>query len=325
MASCDANESEQSKANRKQPSEPIVEYRKAHTTFPPGRLVRADEAFNDRDMSGAVAHFSPNALLLEKSSNLPPIRGREQIRKKLVNFTTIFPDARITPIRVLGGKNWLLSETRLSGSQEQSIGSLENKKQKFVLHGANLHRVEEDVVVETHVYADAPTVIRQLGGFQQEPIPESTEGKATILSDPPSPQLEKMLQRFVRAWFANDEVQLRHVTAPSVLYRNHIWQHYGDGLKGLLTKASPTSGIQREATIELTRTFSTGEWALAEVLVTVSVDEKTQESETKNKIRTHQLIVARFDQDKVQEVHLYGNSVKIRQALHGPKLFPKNP
>ena len=322
---CDTPESPQAQINRLQPVAPSVNSRQsvADQPYPAQTIIAADSAFNLRDMAGAVAHLSPQVLLSEPSSGVPTLRGPDAVKTKFEAFVQYFPDARIKPVRLLTRPDWVISETRLAGTQARTLGQNENRKKRFILHGANVHRIRDNSVSEIRVYADAPTVVHQLRHERrhaESKRPSDTLDEPDIISEPPDTSLEAKLSQFITAWYNANEEKLLSLVSKQVSVKNHMWHQAGTGTSFLIAQARPTRGLSSVRHIDITAMYSAGDWGAAEIVVTGSTEE-SEALEPTIPIRLSQLLVLRFESERVQEVVLYGNTLGIRKALYGPELF----
>ena len=325
---CEPEESWQSLKNRHQPVAEQTQQIEASTpSLSPEALLGAEEAFNTRHLEDAVAHMSKHVLLVEKSSDIPAISGRKKVLQHLKDFTKLFPDAKSTPLRILHGPGWVLSETHLTGSQSDDIGSLKNQQRRFAVRGAKMHRVEDGSVVEIRVYMDAPTVIKQLKRPQgltiHRPPEPGTESPESI-SGPASSRLEENLRRFVAAWYQHDEKELSKITVQDIKYNNHLWHRHGTGRSNLTTHGTPMLWVNGERSTKVMKTYSSGNWAVAELVVTADVPGMTKEHASEQRRVSH-LVLARFKNGQVSEATVYGSTLQIRQTLFGARLFPAGP
>tara|TARA_B100000674_G_C37897302_1_gene941983 strand:+ start:308 stop:1393 length:1086 start_codon:yes stop_codon:yes gene_type:complete len=325
IVACDNPESPQAQINRLQPPPPSVNSRQsvAALPYPAQTIIAADSAFNQRNMTGAVAHLSSQVLLSEPSSGVPTLRGPDAVKTKFEAFVQYFPDARITPLRILTGPDWVISETKLAGTQTRTLGQNENRNKRFILHGANVHRIQDNSVSEIRVYADAATVVHQLRHERRHAnpnLPSDTFDEPNIISEPPNTLLEAKLSQFITAWYNAQEEKLLSLVSKKVSVENHMWHQAGTGTSFLLDQARPTRGLRSVRQIDIRATYSAGDWGAAEIVVTGSTEEP-QAREQAIPIRLSHLVVLRFDSERVQEVDLYGNTLSIRTALYGPELF----
>jgi predicted ester cyclase len=270
LGACEPSESHQSEQNRKQPAPNYSVARSTEPSLLPQDIVRAELAFNTRNMNKAVEFMVDQAVMLERSSDVQPIVGKANIQRHMEELVRAFPDATVTPYRIMGGNQWILSETHLHGSQSQPLGSLENNGRRFDVRGAKLYRVQAGHIVETRIYMDTPTVLKQLlqpRGLSVERTPRPNLLEPEMPTGPPDAELERRFVGFVKAWTSHSQRRVDQLVAHDIRFHNHAWHHEGHGLRRFMKEGAPLPWPLTHRGLDIVSTLSTGEWVAGEVLI----------------------------------------------------------
>jgi ketosteroid isomerase-like protein len=287
-------------------------------------LLRADLGFNNRDFESAVRPLARRAVLKEVSSKVPAIVGRAKIAAGLADFVKAFPDAKTQAYRVIEGEGWILVESLLTGTQGAPVGAMRSRGKRIAVRGARLHRIEGGEIVETRVYMDAPTVLRQLGRIRGRPHWPKAEGakEPHVARSAPDPELEKRFKAFVEAWYGPKEKRVDRLIDRNIAFRLHSAQEEGQGIHRFIEISRPIRmGLER-ANVEVKRSFSAGPWVVAELLRTGETRKRAAADGEGLKIRLSQLVVARFADGRVVELDTYANTLGVLQTIYGDDLGP---
>jgi steroid delta-isomerase-like uncharacterized protein len=125
------------------------------------------DAINRHDVDAYVAGYATDATAYDPQ--YPEIlRGREAIRKDIVDFFTAFPDVQSKVLNIVVSDNTLAFEVEMSGVHKGSLitptGTISATNKPMQMRGGRFMRINsEGLIVECNRYYDLLGIMYQLG------------------------------------------------------------------------------------------------------------------------------------------------------------------
>jgi predicted ester cyclase len=123
------------------------------------------EAFNAHDES-RIRELNADDTKFEAPGDVK-IEGGEAATQYAMGWLHAFPDARITVHNELAVGDWVVQEFTFEGSHEDTLatpaGDIPATHKRLTGRGAQIFKVEGDVVTDTRLYFDQVQVMTQLG------------------------------------------------------------------------------------------------------------------------------------------------------------------
>lgn len=95
------------------------------------------------------------------------LQGSDPIAEYAMGWLHAFPDARITIENELISGNWVVQQFRFEGTHTETLvgpgGEIPATGRKVSGRGAEIIRIDDDTIVEDHLYFDQVQLLTQLG------------------------------------------------------------------------------------------------------------------------------------------------------------------
>ena len=124
------------------------------------------ESFNARNLDAAVQNVKPDAKWINIAFGQTHT-GREEIKGFMQGWLTAMPDCKLEVKNVIASDNYTASEFVGRGTHTGPLtgpmGTIAATGKKIELSVCEIMRYDGDQIVETHVYMDPASLMRQLG------------------------------------------------------------------------------------------------------------------------------------------------------------------
>jgi steroid delta-isomerase-like uncharacterized protein len=130
-------------------------------------LANQVDAINRHDVDAFMAHYAPEALVRDPFYP-EPLKGKDAIRKDMVDFFRAFPDLRFTIATVVESGDRVAFEGNGTGTHKGPLagpaGEIPPTNRRVEFAFAGFLRVTTDgLVAEEHRYMDTGLLMQQLG------------------------------------------------------------------------------------------------------------------------------------------------------------------
>jgi steroid delta-isomerase-like uncharacterized protein len=119
-------------------------------------------ALNSHDPPAVLALYTEDCLWAEPPG-APAFEGKHTVEKYLIVLFHAFPDLRLSVLRVLSARDWIVAEWRAEGTQQAGFMGLPSTGKAIDLHGASILDLKDGKVQRSHHYCDSGRLLRQLG------------------------------------------------------------------------------------------------------------------------------------------------------------------
>lgn len=123
------------------------------------------EAFNAHDEDGLRSVSAADAVL--DAPGDVHLKGRDAIVEYAMNWLSAFPNAAMEIEQELAADGWVLHRFTFEGTHSDTLagpeGDIAPTNRHLVGRGAQLMRVADDSIAETHLFFDQLQVLTQLG------------------------------------------------------------------------------------------------------------------------------------------------------------------
>jgi steroid delta-isomerase-like uncharacterized protein len=122
-----------------------------------------EQGWNERNLDSVDETHSPDCIHHDPS-NPAPIRGSEEIKKRLGTVIEAFPDIKIDLIDLIAEGDKVVAYWTLSGTQKGPfVGLPATGKKVEAMQGVIIHRLEDGQIVEDWAIRDTMGMMVQLG------------------------------------------------------------------------------------------------------------------------------------------------------------------
>lgn len=130
-------------------------------------IRREIKAFNDKDWDTYLDLFADSVITYEPDE-ADPIRGRVDLRKRIVTYTTAFPDVRLETERLFGQDDWVCLNSLFVGTHRGILPGPGGVKLKASgkpvrVHGCSIFRLRDGKITEWIGYYDQLELFAQIG------------------------------------------------------------------------------------------------------------------------------------------------------------------
>lgn len=130
-------------------------------------IRREIKAFNDRDWETYLNCFAESVVTYEPDE-AEPIRGREDLRKRIATYTGAFPDVQLEIERLFGQDDWVCLNTLWVGTHRGALpgpagAKLKPSGRSVRVHGCSVFRLREGKITEFIGYYDQLELFGQIG------------------------------------------------------------------------------------------------------------------------------------------------------------------
>jgi len=136
--------------------------------------TRFIDAFNAHDEARIRELNSENGVF--EGPGDVRLEGRDAVVEYTMAWLNAFPDARITVNNEFAAGNWVAHEFTFEGTHEATLsspnGDIPATHKRLTGRGAQIFKVEGDIVTETRLYYDQVQLMTQLG-LMPEPVAAS--------------------------------------------------------------------------------------------------------------------------------------------------------
>lgn len=133
------------------------------------------DAFNAHD-EAAIRELNGENAVFEAPGDVH-IEGRDAATEYALAWLRAFPDARLNVNNEIVGGDWVVQEFTFEGTHEGTLsspnGDIEATHKRLNGRGAQVFKVDGDVVTDTRLYFDQVQVMTQLG-LMPEPAAAAT-------------------------------------------------------------------------------------------------------------------------------------------------------
>jgi steroid delta-isomerase-like uncharacterized protein len=123
-------------------------------------------ALNARDIDGYLQRI--DSSYVGESETVPgPIHGPEGARQALNILFTAFPDLRIEVEQLLESGDHVIARLRLTGTHQGTFAGVAPTNRSVSWQACNVVELRNGKAIQSRVYADNASVLRQLGVLAQ--------------------------------------------------------------------------------------------------------------------------------------------------------------
>jgi steroid delta-isomerase-like uncharacterized protein len=130
-------------------------------------IEREMEALNSRDWDNYLKCFARGVVTWEPDES-ELIRGRDALHRRVITYTTAFPDVRLVKERIFGDDTWVTLNALWTGTHRGPIGGpggvvIRPTGRKVSVHGCSIFKIANGEIVEFIGYYDQVEMLNQLG------------------------------------------------------------------------------------------------------------------------------------------------------------------
>ena len=120
------------------------------------------DAWNRHDLD-AIADSVADDYQLESQMYPAPIEGPDGIRQFAEGYITAFPDIHFEVTDQIASGDLVASAWVGTGTHEGDLSGIPPTGRRVEIHGCNITRVRNGKIVQSRIYWDSATLMRQLG------------------------------------------------------------------------------------------------------------------------------------------------------------------
>jgi predicted ester cyclase len=128
-----------------------------------------EEGLNKGNFAVADEHFRPDYLVhIPGRTDLPV--GPESFKRVIGMYRAAFPDFHMTIETLVAEGDYVANRFTTRGTHRAPLMGIPPTGRPMVVHGQELHRLNDGKVAETWVCDDVPSIMVQLGVIPPPPI-----------------------------------------------------------------------------------------------------------------------------------------------------------